>query len=116
MTGPRACGTAIPRDGSVNDLPLPDHLRLAVEVFANDLDIDASPQHMALFMVLRDLHDHLWDRETDRVARTGLSSHYLIIRPVNPLRLPGPEVMAEIRDAIAALSRHGMLFGTGDDH
>jgi hypothetical protein len=106
-------------DGCTAYLPHASVARMALEVLFDVLagGEDEPPQEAkeGLYKAMWDYHDLLWRKKMQEVADSGLTPHYLIIRPVNPLNMPPAQAAAEIRDAVAALVRHGMIAGRGGD-
>jgi hypothetical protein len=88
--------------------------RLALQVLWHDLRA-GTPEYEGAWEALRQVHDMLVAREHKELAETGLPGHYLIIRPVSPLAIPGPEDAARIREAITTLFSLGMICGPDDD-
>jgi hypothetical protein len=119
MTEARAHGTPIPHQEDLQGLPHVNVTRLALEVLWNELFYRRSgklePEEEAVGKALDDLHEMLWDEEMQAVAETGLTSHYLVIRPIDPLNIPGPEATSEIGHAIGTLLRHGMIARDTED-
>jgi hypothetical protein len=76
-------------------------LRLATDVLA-DLppDIETAGVCAALWQV----HEALCKRDLANLRTYGLSRDYLIIRPINPMNPPEPEVMKQITAAIRTLA------------
>jgi hypothetical protein len=64
--------------------------------------------------VLRKLDERFRATEIEHLRACGITDEYLIIRPVSPLNLPGPEDRARIAGAIAVLIDLGMIAGRGD--
>jgi hypothetical protein len=95
------------------DWPHPALTRLAVEVlymeFLSRVPGTMTPQEQAVDTALGAMHEMLWAKEMQAVADTGITSHYLVIRPLNLLCLPEPAQVAEIRDALATLVRYGLI-------
>jgi hypothetical protein len=113
-TGARGHGMLIPAPDATQEMPHACLARMALEVLWTELfyraDLAAlGPEEQAVSAALHDLHALLWEREMQAVAATGLTAHYLIIRPLSPLSLPAPGHVAEIRDAIATLIRHDLI-------
>jgi hypothetical protein len=113
---PAPRGVRIPQpDVGEYEMPHPIVARMALEILLRELasernpGIPLEPEEEAVCMALDAMHDMLWRREMDSVADTALSAHYLIIRPVNPLNMPGPEEASEIAAAIATLDRHDLI-------
>ena len=67
------------------------------------------PEEEDIQQKLHAMHAMLWDKEMNAVAHSGLSAHYLIIRPINPLNMPSTQVAAETSTAFATLHRHGAI-------
>jgi hypothetical protein len=76
-------------------------LRLATEVLG-DLppDIETAEVRAALWQV----HEALCKQDLVNLRTYGLSMDFLIIRPINPMNPPEPEVMKQITAAIRTLS------------
>jgi hypothetical protein len=76
-------------------------LRLATEVLG-DLppDIETAEVRATLWQI----HEALCRREPANLRTYGLSMDYLIIRPINLMNPPEPEVMKQITAAIRTLS------------
>lgn len=96
-----------------DDMPHPIVARMALEMlwheFTNRVPGTLEPEEEAVNRALGAMHAMLWRREMQAVAETSLIAHYLIVRPINPLNMPGPEEAAEIAAAIATLDRHDMI-------
>jgi hypothetical protein len=102
------------------EIPHPVVARLALEVLWQELFYTRvpgtlEPEEKAVEKSLDTMHAMLWRKEMQAVADTALTAHYLIIRPINPLHMPGPEETAEIAGAIATLERHGLIARTWTD-
>jgi hypothetical protein len=81
----------------------------------NRVPATLGPREKAVKDALSAMHQLLRDKEMQAVAETGITPHYLVIRPLNPLNLPDPGQVTEIRDARAVLVRHDMIAcGWGD--
>jgi hypothetical protein len=95
------------------EIPHPSVARMALEVlwreFTNRVPGTLEPEEEAVNKALEAMHSMLWRKEMQAVAGTALIAHYLIIRPVNPLNMPGPEETEEIKAAIAALDRNDLI-------
>lgn len=122
MTDAGAHGHGLPVmrcEGCTDYLPRASVARMALEVLfdlvGDDEETAAQGTRPGLFEALWAYHDMLWHKELQEVADSGLTPHFFIIRPVNPLNMPPAEALAEIRDAIATRVRHGMIAGRGGD-
>lgn len=111
----RELGLRLPHPETMEwEMPHPVVARMALEVLWRELFYtripgDLEPEEEAVEKVLEVMHEMLWRKEMKAVADTALTAHYLIIRPINPLHMPGPEETAEIAGAIATLERHGLI-------
>ena len=96
-----------------DEIPHPIVARMALEVLWQELmhrvPCTLEPEEEAVNAALEAMHAMLWRREMQAVADTALTAHYLIIRPINPLNMPGPEERAEIAAAIATLDRNDLI-------
>ena len=96
-------------------MPHPIVARMALEIlwrefeFTRDPRTPLEPEEEAVAGALDAMHAMLWRNEMEAVADTALIAHYLIIRPINPLNMPGPEETAEIAAAIATLDRNDLI-------
>jgi hypothetical protein len=111
---PASRGVHISQSGGVEDeIPHPIVARMALEVlwreFTTRVPGTLEPEEEAVVEALEPMHAMLWRKEMEAVAGTALIAHYLVIRPVNPLNMPGPEETAEIAAAIATLHRHDLI-------
>jgi hypothetical protein len=107
-------GVRIPQSGGAEDeMPHPIVARMALEVlwreFTARVPGTLEPEEEAVDKALEAMHAMLWRKEMEAVASTALIAHYLVIRPINPLNIPGPEETAEIAAAIATLHRHDLI-------
>jgi hypothetical protein len=102
-------GAAVPQWNA----PEAGKLRLALEVLWDEL-FDGRLTDAALGM-LTELHQQVTAAEEEQLAASGLTSQYLVIRPVDVLNPPGPTEMAKITEAIRTLAGLGMLAGPGGD-
>jgi hypothetical protein len=119
MTAPDGHGQPIPCPEEIALIPHAGAARMALEILwgelLNRVPSGLDPREKAVKDALSAMHQMLWDKEMQAVAETGITPHYLVIRPLNPLNLPGPGQVAEIRDAMAVLVRHDMIArGSGD--
>jgi hypothetical protein len=110
--GPRGVRVPVP-DSDEFEMPHPVVARMALEVlwnqFAATVPGDLGPEEQAVNDAICSMHEMLWRREMEAVASTALTAHFLIIRPVNPMNMPGPEETAAIAAAIATLDSHGLI-------
>jgi hypothetical protein len=111
---PASRGVHISQSGDVEDeISHPIVARMALEVlwreFTTRVPGTLEPEEEAVVEALEPMHAMLWRKEMEAVAGTALIAHYLVIRPVNPLNMPGPEETAEIAAAIATLHRHDLI-------
>jgi hypothetical protein len=109
-------GVRIPAPVTADDeMPHPIVARMALEILWRELEFTRvpgtplAPEEEAVGKALDAMHAMLWRKEMQAVADTALIAHYLIIRPINPLNMPGPEEAAEIAAAIATLDRHDLI-------
>jgi hypothetical protein len=113
--GSQMRGVRLPLPASAEyELPHPIVARMALEVLWRELFYTSvpgslEPEEKAVEQALGAMHAMLWRKEMEAVADTALTAHFLIIRPVNPLHMPGPGETAEIAGAIATLERHGLI-------
>jgi len=119
VTSAHEHGMPIPCPEETDGMPHAGIARMALEILYNELSRripgTLEPEEQAVKDSLTSMHRMLWDNEMKAVAETGITVHYLIIRPLNPINLPQPAQVAEIRDAIATLTRHGLIArGWGD--
>jgi hypothetical protein len=95
------------------EMPHPYVARMALEILwrelTNRVPGTLEPEEKAVDKALEGMHAMLWRKEMEAVADTALIAHYLIIRPINPLNMPGPEEAAEIAAAIATLDRNDLI-------
>jgi hypothetical protein len=114
-TGSQKRGVRLPVPASTEyELPHPIVARMALEVLWRELFYTSvpgrlEPEEEAVEKALSAMHRMLWRKEMEAVADTALTAHFLIIRPVNPMHMPGPDETAEIAGAIATLERHGLI-------
>jgi hypothetical protein len=114
-TGSRGCGMRLPAPETAEwEMPHPIVARMALEVLWRELFLTRTPgtlepEEDAVEKALDAMHAMLWRKEMQAVADTALTAHYLVIRPINPLNMPGPEQAAEIAAAIATLERHDLV-------
>jgi hypothetical protein len=102
-------GAAVPQWNA----PDSGKLRLALEVLWDELFDGRLPD--AVLGMLTELQQQVTAAEEAQLVASGLTSQYLVIRPVDVLSPPGPEQMAKITGAIRALAELGMLVGAGGD-
>jgi hypothetical protein len=119
MTAPDGHGLPIPCPEEIALIPRAGVARMALEILWDELlnrvPGTLDPREQAVRSALNAMHEMLWEREMQAVAESGITVHYLVIRPLNPLNLPDPGQVAEIRDAMAVLVRHDMIArGWGD--
>jgi hypothetical protein len=112
LRGPR--GVRIPSVQCYDfEIPHPIVARLALEIlwnqFVTTVPGELEPEEQAVNKALHDMHEMLWRREMEAVNHTALTAHYLIIRPVNPMNMPGPDETAAIAAAIATLDSHSLI-------
>ena len=55
------------------------------------------------------IYEKLGEMEMANLQRRGLSTDYLVIRPINPMNPPGPEAMEQVTAAIRTLARLGLI-------
>jgi hypothetical protein len=95
------------------EMPHPIVARMALEFlwreFNSSVPGTLEPEEEAVNKALEAMHAMLWRKEMQAVADTALIAHYLIIRPINPLNMPGPEETEEIKAAIATLDRNDLI-------
>ena len=102
-------GTGICLDDIRSALSKTRDLRLASGVLCGlppDIeDIETDSVHSALMII----YEKLGEMEMANLQRRGLSTDYLVIRPVNPMNPPGPEAMEQVTAAIRTLARFGLI-------
>jgi hypothetical protein len=111
----RGRGVRIPLPSSLEyELPHPIAARMALEVLWHELFYDRvpgklEPEEEEVEKRLYAMHEMLWRKEMQAVLDTALTAHFLIIRPINPLNMPGPEETVDIAAAIATLDRYDLI-------
>lgn len=112
MSGEQGYGIAVEVDSLSAALEPSRELRLALVVLLARLP--ASLAGGGTEDALWDVHERLCESEMTSLRAHGVPSHYLIIKPVNLMRQPGPETMEKIAGAIRMLADLGLIVGPGE--
>jgi hypothetical protein len=81
-------------------------VRLAIDTLS---DLPPGVATSEVHAAIGHIEDALCEAELANLKAYGLSRAYLIIRPINPMNPPEPEVMKQITAAIRTLSELGLI-------
>jgi hypothetical protein len=100
-------GVSVDADGIRSALAATRKIRLGLDVLWGELSPDIGTD--AIMDTLWNLHERLCEAELKELRIWGLPQQYVIISPINPMSLPGPEDMEKIAHAIRTLDDLGLI-------
>jgi hypothetical protein len=113
MSSDQGHGADVSLDGIETTLRPTRVIRLALEALLASIPDDMlyGPTEDALW----ELHVQLCKKELADLSLWGIPRQYLIIKPINPAKLPAAEDMEKIAAAVSTLASLGLLAGRGSD-
>jgi hypothetical protein len=112
MSSAHGYGAEVDPDDIRSALEPTRKLRLALDVLWGELpgNIGSETTEKSLW----ELHDRICAAELSALRSFGLTRQYIIIRPLNMMKLPDSETMQKITSAIQVLDDLGLIAGPGE--
>ena len=112
MSGEPKFGAEICSDEIRNVLEPTRELRLALSVLSGGLPPEM--ETAAIRDALWQIHERICTAELKALRTYGLNQQYIIVKPLNMMKLPDSATIQKIASAIQTLADLGLIAGPGD--